>query len=225
MSELFRTSKSPVVISLCDRTGNMVLPWAEAGFECWCVDIQHSIRQDKTKKVGQGLIHFVWGDCRSWGLPEEAVGRLAMVFGFPPCTHLTCTCARDFKKKAGWALADGLQMFDSCMVAATFSGAPFMIENPATNRINTHRRKPDHKFHPWHYAGYLANPETDNTQKETGLWTGGGFIMPEPRPAPAPHRQDCWCASPDDDRADIRSVTPMGFAKAVFEANARLCAT
>ena len=24
-----------------DRTGNMVRPWAEAGYPCWCYDIQH----------------------------------------------------------------------------------------------------------------------------------------------------------------------------------------
>ena len=29
------------ILSLCDRTGNMVRPWLEAGHECWIVDIQH----------------------------------------------------------------------------------------------------------------------------------------------------------------------------------------
>src|SRR4051812_15570921 len=29
------------VLSLCDRTGNMVRPWADAGFECFCVDVRH----------------------------------------------------------------------------------------------------------------------------------------------------------------------------------------
>ncbi|WP_036291798.1 hypothetical protein [Methylosinus sp. PW1] len=29
------------VLSLCDRTGNMAKPWADAGFECFCVDLQH----------------------------------------------------------------------------------------------------------------------------------------------------------------------------------------
>lgn len=38
-----------VVLSMCDRTGNMVRLWADAGFECWCVDTGHSIRKDKTK--------------------------------------------------------------------------------------------------------------------------------------------------------------------------------
>ena len=31
------------VLSLCDLTGNMARPWAEAEFECICVDFQHRI--------------------------------------------------------------------------------------------------------------------------------------------------------------------------------------
>lgn len=170
----------PVVISLCDRTGNMVRPWAESGCECWCVDLQHSIRRDKHEHVGDGLIHFVWGDARSWRLPEAARGRVVHLFAFPPCPHLTCTAARDFQKKGGWMLADAVQTFDSCEVVASFCGAPYMIENPATSRLNTHRRKPDFKFHPWEYAGYLPDIEKDNTMKFTGLWVGGGFVMPPP---------------------------------------------
>ncbi len=27
---------SAVIISLCDFTGNMVKPWADAGFKCYC---------------------------------------------------------------------------------------------------------------------------------------------------------------------------------------------
>lgn len=209
------------IVSLCDKTGNMVRPWAEAGFECVCVDIQHSIRRDREERVGAGVIRYVWGDVRSWTPPTDLGRPITFMFGFPPCTVLTCTAARDFVKKGGWMLADGVQLFDSCRVACEFSGAPYMIENPATSRLNTHRRRPDHVIHPWEYAGYLDDIEADNTSKKTGLWVGGGFILPEKRPAPAPHRQDCWMASPGDDRADIRSETPMGFARAVFEANHR----
>lgn len=180
----------PAVISLCDRTGNMVRPWAESGCECWCVDTQHSIRKDRTERVVDGLIHFVWGDARSWRLPVAARGRVVQFFAFPPCPHLTCTAARDFQKKGGWMLADAVQLFDSCEVAASYCGAPYMIENPATSRLNTHRRPPDFKFHPWQYAGYLPDIETDNTTKNTGLWVGGGFVIPPPdaRAGAAPQR-------------------------------------
>jgi hypothetical protein len=211
----------PTVISLCDKTGTMVKPWAEAGFECWCVDIQHSIRKDKTVVVGDGLINYVWGDCRSWLPPRGAMTRLAAMFAFPPCTDLTCTGARDFQKKRGWALVDGIQMFDACMMACQYSGVPFMVENPATSRLNTHRRQPDDVIHPWEYAGYLDDVETDNTAKKTGLWIGNGFVVPDKRPAPEPHRQDCFHTS-GEGGSDERSITPAGFAKAVFQANCNL---
>lgn len=64
----------PALIFLCDKTGNMARPWAFAGFECYCIDVQHSIRSDKFeyangKDASQGSITFAWGDVRSWSPP------------------------------------------------------------------------------------------------------------------------------------------------------------
>lgn len=204
-----------VVISLCDRTGNMVKPWAEAGFECWCVDTQHSIRRDRTEDVGAGKIHFVWGDVRSWRLPVFARGRVAIGFGFTPCTHLSSSGARDHKKKCGWLLADAVQLFDSVEVAFTFGGFPYMMENPV-GRLSTHRRKWDFKFQPWEYG--------DLWFKETCLWVGGGFVMPPKKndTAPAGTVEKIWKMAPSDDRADMRSETPPNFARAVFDSNSNI---
>lgn len=33
---------SKIVISCFDKSTNMVKPWAEAGYQCYCVDLQHS---------------------------------------------------------------------------------------------------------------------------------------------------------------------------------------
>lgn len=211
-----------VVISFCDKTGNMVRPWAEAGYDCWCIDVQHSIRRDKVETVSlvknspypsdYGFIHFVWGDVRSWRLPEFLRDRVAIIFAFPPCTHLSSSGARDHQKKSGWMLADALQVFDSCEVAASFSGAPYMMENPV-GRLSTHRRKPDYSFQPWQYG--------DKWTKQTALWTGGGFVMPQPEFTEPPEgtTEKIWLMAPSDERADMRSETPPGFARAVFEAN------
>ena len=117
------SQEKDIIISLCDKTGNMVKPWAEAGFTCYCVDIQHSIRRDRV----EGNIRFVWGDARSWTPPDEIRGRIAMLFAFPPCTHLSSSGARDHLKKGGYMLADALQIFDSCYMAGVYSGAPFMV--------------------------------------------------------------------------------------------------
>jgi hypothetical protein len=47
------------VISLYDFTGEAVRPWAEAGYECWCYDIQHTYRKES---VGRGSIHYAYAD-------------------------------------------------------------------------------------------------------------------------------------------------------------------
>lgn len=201
-----------IVVSLCDKTGIMVLPWAEeAGYECYCVDVQHSIRKETHVIAGSGgIVHYVWGDARSW-LPP-AGKRIGIVFSFPPCTHLTCSDARDFKNKRGWMLCDGVQIFDSCQLAGAYSGVPYMSENPI-GRLNTHRRKPDHVFEPWQYG--------DMYTKKTGIWSGNGFVMPKPMITVKPKgiESKMHKLPPSDDRADIRSQTPPGFAAAVFKAN------
>lgn len=203
-----------VVISLCDKTGNMVKPWANAGFECYCVDIQHSIRRDKQVQCGSGVIHYVWGDVRSWRVPSEIRGRIAIAFAFPPCTHLAVSGARDFLKKGGWMLSDALQLFDSIDMVFSYGLFPFMIENPV-ERLSSHRRKPNYTFQPWQYG--------DMWNKLTCLWTGGGFIMPPPIHEIKPEcvRDLILELSPGPGRADKRSITPMGFANSVFECNYR----
>ena len=67
------------VLSLCDRTGNMVQPWAAAGFECFCVDTRHPQGEHR-----RGNITFIGADLREWLPPPR---RYAIVFAFPPCTH------------------------------------------------------------------------------------------------------------------------------------------
>lgn len=200
-------------IFLCDRTGIMAQPWANAGFECWCVDLQHAQRSDKVERfAGGGCIYRVWGDIRSWRLPVRLRGRLAFGAAFTPCTELTVAGARDFEKKGGWMLADALQLFDSAEVAFSYGDFPYMLENPV-GRLNSHRRAPDYSFQPWQYG--------DLWQKKTCLWTGGGFKMPKPihNEMPPGVTEKIWLMPPTEDRANLRSETPPGFAKAVFEAN------
>lgn len=201
-----------VIISLCDLTGNMVRPWAEAGYECICVDVQHSIRRDRQ----EGNIRYVWGDVRSWW-PDSFDGVKA-VFAFPPCTHLAVSGARDFERKGLSYLIDSLQLVEACRRICEASGAKWMLENPV-GRLSTCWRKPDHIFDPCDYAGYLDVPAPEAYTKKTCLWTGGGFAMPEVRRVNPDLGSKMHFIPPSDERANLRSATPMGFAQAVFEAN------
>jgi hypothetical protein len=216
---LFSLIKRPAMISLCDVTGVMAEPWAEAGYDCYCVDVQHSIRRDRTVEFGGGgRINFVWGDARSW-MPPEGLD-IRFVAAFPPCTHVAGSGARDWKKKGQYMLTDALQLFTACQAHGAWSGAPFMVENPV-GALSNHMGNPDHSWHPCDYAGYLDDPTPEAYTKFTQLWCGNGFVLPEKRRVEPILGSKMHLLPPTDDRADLRSATPRGFAKAVFLANHR----
>jgi len=195
----------------------MVEPWAEAGYECWCVDIQHSIRVPRQERVGTGVINYVWGDIRSFKKPTSL--PIAFVIIQTPCTDVAGCGARDFAIKGGSLLRDALALFEAGQQIGSWSGAPWLQENPVGVLSSIpHIGPPDYYFHPWQYAGLCAD---DNYTKKTCIWAGNGFVMPAP--CPAPHLG--WAddrihkATPADDRGDVRSMAPRGFARAVFRAN------
>lgn len=198
-----------IVVSLFDFTGNMVRPWAHAGYTCYCVDLQHS---PGNTQVGN-IIH-VGADVREW-LPPYA--RVKILFAFPPCTHVAVSGARWFRDKGLGSLIQSLQLFDAAVRLAEWTDAPFMIENPVST-VSTYWRPPDYYFDPFEYGGYLS-PEGDAYTKKTCLWTGNGFVMPKPRPVAAREGSRMHRIPPSRHRPNLRSVTPEGFARAVFAAN------
>lgn len=205
-------------IFLCDLTGIMAEPWAEAGYECWCVDVQHSIRRPKVKRVGRGAIHFVWGDARTFQRPTHK--PIAFFGAFPPCTQVTVAGARDFRTKGGMMLRDALETFEACRLAASWSGAPSFVENPVGVLSSIpHIGKPNYYFDPCDFGGYLDNHQEDAYTKKTCLWTGNGFVFPEKKRVEPIKGSMMWRLPPSDDRADVRSQTPRGFARAAFLAN------
>lgn len=189
----------------------MARPWAEGGAHCICFDVQHSIRADKVEAVGAGQITYRWADVRS--LTATDVGRPAIVFAFPPCTHLAVSGARDFARKGLRAYIDGLELVEACRQLAENSGAPWMLENPVS-RLSSAWRKPDYTFDPCDYG--------DPYTKRTCLWTGSGFVMPPQARVEPVEGSRMHTLPPGPDRANLRAATPAGFARAVFEANKHL---
>lgn len=201
-----------IVVSGFDRTTNMVRPWADDGFECWCIDLQHPPGETR-----QGNIVLVGADMLAWEPPFD-LSRVVFQAYFPPCTDLATSGARWFPQKGLDALISALQLFSVAIKKAEQIKAPYMIENPRSV-ISSFWRKPDYTFHPCDFAGYEGG-EDDLYRKMTCLWTGGPFRMPEPRKRKAVQGSKMHLVAPGPDRANIRSATPKGFARAVFEANA-----
>ena len=198
-----------IVVSLFDYTGNMVAPWAAAGFLCYCVDLQHPPGEHR-----EGNIIRVGADVREW-LPPY--GPIKILFAFPPCTDVAVSGARWFKDKGLGSLIRALEFFDSALRIAEWTKAPYMIENPVST-VSTYWRKPDFTFDPCDYGDYV-NPPGDAYTKKTCLWTGNGFVMPEPKWVHPTEGSRMNRLAPSKDRAALRSVTPKGFARAVFKAN------
>lgn len=204
----------PVVLSLCDFSGNMVRPWAEAGFQCYIVDIQHPVLPGDIDRSIPNIAR-INADLRTdWEWHHE---QPCIVFAFPPCTHLASSGARWFKDKGLAGLIEGLTLVERCRELCESFGCPWMLENPV-GTLATYWREPDATFDPYEYGGYL-DPEGDHYTKKTCLWYGNGFVMPEPKPVFPNLGSMMHRVPPSADRANIRSETPAGFARAVFEAN------
>lgn len=208
---------SPVVLSLCDLTGHMVQPWVEAGYEAVIVDPQHVVTRHegpilKVAETVEDALPLIGDLIRS--------GALAAVFAFPPCTDMAVSGARWFAAKRAkdpMFQAKAVAVAEQCRTIGRLSGAPWFVENPVSV-LSRVFGKPSHIFDP---CDYTAHEPADNYTKRTCLWTGGGFVMPEPA-------RDLSLGAPDDrihkappgpDRENFRSATPLGFARAVFAAN------
>jgi hypothetical protein len=207
-----------VVVSLCDLTGTFVAPWVAAGYSAVLVDPQHGLSRSDGRvtklamTVEEALPHLA---------ELVAVRRVAFVAGFPPCTDMAVSGARWFAAKRAadpMFQAKAVAVAEQCRTFGQVTGAPWFVENP----VSVLRRvfgKPDHIFDPYDFTGYEPG---DNYTKKTCLWTGGGFRMPpafrDPELGPPDDR--IHKAPPSAERANFRSATPAGFARAVFAANA-----
>lgn len=238
-----------VVVSLFDYTGAAVRPWAAEGYDCLCFDLQHDATPRIEAVPGGGSITFLRWDSdacdAAWRVTLAVDARkVAMVFGFPPCTDLAVSGARHWERKRA---ADprfqerAAYRAKLCAAIAHSLAAPYAIENPA-GALSKLWRKPDHRFDPCDYGRYIAPPEADHPlwpefipsrdayTKATYLWTGNGFVMPGKRRVDpvivefenGKRGSPQWAklGGKSMKTKNIRSATPRGFAVAAFRANA-----
>jgi len=186
----------------------MVRPWADAGYLCYCIDIQHPKGERR-----EGNIVWVGADIMRW-LPPR--GDIAATFWFVPCTDTAVSGARWFPHKGVSSLEYACSMWRRSLEIAWMIGAPYMLENPVT--VIGSYEPATFKFDPCDYGGYLPDGG-DRYTKKTLLWTGHGFIMPPKRRVDPTEGSRMHLLPPSPERANLRSETPKGFAQAVFEAN------
>lgn len=204
---------------MCDFTGNIVRPWSEAGYTCYCFDLQHPSGQTTDErniiKIGANIL-----DCVSTWMPKDLNPVIA--FGFPPCTHTAVAGARHFQSKGPAAAAEAFTLIARVDQLLKWLDCPFFWEQPRSTTI-TYCGEPTYRFEPCDYGGYLE-PPGEAYRKQTLLWAGGGFVMPPPKPVEP--IKTCptgfWnqkMGGKSLRTKNLRSATPKGFSQAVFEFN------
>ena len=223
-------------VFLYDYTGIMAQPWLDAGYECWCFDGQH---EPGIKRDGNHVKVGMWFDAyrTSDHVREivEMVGSAEIVIGFPECTHLAVSGAAHFAKKLvenPAIQAEATELARMVMYVGEAFACPWVAENPVSV-LATIWRKPNHKFDPWEYGGYLPEDDIHPTYpeyikprdaypKKTCLWSSDDFVMPKKIPVAVDSGysdQHKKLGGKSLKTKNIRSATPRGFAKAVFEFN------
>ncbi len=217
-----------IIWSLFDGSGIMGLPWAEAAHTVYCFNSDEGNHGAYHVKMEHENLRYVncWISKNFPYKPElTGIPKPQMIFAFPDCTDLAVSGA----KHEGHTSLDSVEHAQMVGRMAEEFGAAWMVENPV-GKVSTLWRKPDHYFHPFEYGGYMTGleesfhprmPARDAYTKKTCLWTGNGFVMPEKKPVPHIGKFWGWAylGGKSEKTKQLRSLTPRGFARAVFEAN------
>lgn len=143
-----------LAVSLFDKSGLMLEPWARAGYRCVNVD-WHNKPHVREFDSG-GRMEWVCADVRDFPLRSMMPDFIS---SFPDCTDLTRAGAKhwadkadadpDFQRKA-------IELVNFTYEASLVSGAKFVMENPP-GRLSTEWRPPHDIFSPHEY-GKLCPP-------------------------------------------------------------------
>lgn len=221
---------------LYDGSGIMGLPWAEAGYQVFCFNADNGDHGEYEIKMRHPLLTYVncWID-KNFN-PEgvyldlcHPIGKPDIIFGFPPCTMLAGSGEKH--ERTAEDIEEALQNVRIVENLGNKYGVPWVIENPI-GKLSTLWRKPDYYFDPYEFGGYLRKeegsfhpkmPAQDAYTKKTCLWVGNGFVFPEKKPVE--HIGFFWgwryLGGKSNRTKQLRSLTPRGFARAVFTANRR----
>jgi hypothetical protein len=197
---------SKIIISLCDYSGNWPRYYREAGYDVRLFDLKRG------------------GDVR---LLERIEGNVYGILAAPVCTMFAGSgaWARAREKRAGTynaKIGEALALVDACLrqvVTHRRTLKFWALENPV-GTLRNWIGAPAFKFDPCDFGGYAGGG--DAYTKKTLLW--GDFITPTPRPVEPVKvcAQGSWIMRLGGSSArtkELRSMTPLGFARAFFEAN------
>ena len=232
----------PTILFLFNTSDYAVRPWIDDGrFNVVSVDYDDTDHSGAHRSPCEGhtvfnidLSHYNAAMVVKDTLYCNDMAQPSLVISFAPCTDLAVSGARHFKAKAEKDPQFQDKAVEMAKLASYF-GCPYMVENPVS-RLASLWKKPAMYWHPWEFTGYIRGdegphpefpeviPEFDMYNKKTGLWCSDNFRLPKKRRwAGPPVEQDNpgWkkLGGKSARTKYIRSLTPRGFARAVYEAN------
>lgn len=226
-----------VIWSLFDGSGIMGLPWTQGGHTVFCFNADGADHGEYEIKMQHENLHYVnhWIDSsfdpvgliiNSWS-GMVTIGKPDIIFSFPSCTELAGSGEKH--KRNTDSVIDAVSMARVAESLGDKYSCPWMVENPV-GKLSTEWRKPDYYFNPFEYGGYMSGfeasfhdkmPQRDAYTKKTCLWAGNGFVMPERKSVAHIGKFWGWAylGGKSQRTKQLRSLTPRGFARAVYEAN------
>lgn len=220
-----------VLWCMYDGSGIAGLPWAEAGYKVYCFNYDDGNHGEYFVKMKHPNIQYVNMfidkdfDIR---VLIHGVPNPNFIIAFPDCTFMAATgnVHERTQEEIEQSVANARQVQE----LGERYGCPWMVENPV-GKLSTEWKKPDYYFHPHEYGGHMTEddepfhhhmPKFDGYTKKTCIWGGNGFVMPPKKPGPV-NVGYFWgwkkLGGNSAKTKQLRSLTPRGFARAVYQSN------
>lgn len=192
---------SRTILDLCGGSGAWSKPYREAGYD---------VRVITTPEYDVRLFPSISSEeprhPRGFDSIED-FGKVHGVLAAPPCTVFSGSGAT--WKRTDAEMIEGLSIVDACLrIITRVTPQWWALENPV-GKLRKWLGPPTMTFQPSDYG--------DPYTKRTLLW--GEFNPPKKQPIYPLLGSVLNRLPPSEDRAQLRSITPQGFAKAFFEAN------
>ena len=219
------------VLVACEESQRVCTAFREQGHKAYSCDIMPCRFTDHPEwhimcdvfEVIDGYTNFYTQDGEIHD--EVAASTWDMIIAHPPCTYLTCTGNRWFKKEYGWRAElreeNRKEAIDFFMAFTKVKCGHMAIENPV-GCMSTIYRKPDQIIQPYEYG--------DPYRKKTCLWL---FNLPPLKPTKIVEPEIYYYKAANGriksdskwrmkgvnkwNRSEIRSKTFPGIAQAMAE--------
>lgn len=204
-----------LLISLYDRTGNWSRPYLEAGWKVIQVDIQR----------GADILKWDYHMAYMEFMRDHGRHGKIIILTAQPCDrYALCGNKHKAEKILNGEFAEAQKLVAKTKeIIDYFNPFAWVLENPKTD---IHKKNPwigqkaKFVFHPTDFAEYDPNPDNSRYNKET--WLFGKFNDPIPkRLEPFTKENPGWrdLGGKSLETKNARSITPLGFAFAFYEAN------